>query len=134
MKRIDLNERLAAQKKHTLIWKWFHDSTDEDLASIELDTISLSDEDFKSKYSFSKSAARDWLEPTEPKQASGNESFFAFRKPASEFKKVTITITEDTFDALKEEASYIAANYGYATKHCMDMIICAGIETSKSHH
>lgn len=134
MTRRELDGRLAAQKKQTVIWKWFNTSTDEDLVAIEADIISLSDEDFTAKYVFSKSAARDWLGLKGSKPVTAKEDFFTYRKPTSKFAKKTITITDDTYNALREEINFIADNHGFSAKYCTDMIISAGIEASKSMH
>ena len=126
MKRIELNERLSGAKSRTQTWHWFNESTDESLAMLEANITNMTTEAFSQEYPFSKQAARDWLGLSA--KTTAKVDFSAYSKPATPYKKITITFTEGTHESLKQATTYLTDKYGYSTKYCMDCIIRAGIK------
>ena len=50
-------------------------------------------------------------------------SQITYKKPATPYKKVTLTLTEEAYDTLMQTADRLSEEYGYEKRYCASAIV-----------
>ena len=97
------------------------------------------DQQFTDKYGFSMSGIKPYLEIHKAEiriRAEYEEKFQAelskrgevttqltYKKPATPYKKVTLTLTEEAYNTLIKTANKLSEEYGYEKRYCASVIV-----------
>ena len=137
---------MAVQKSgiSTRLGKWVDSATDEQWDAIEEDVEQYSemedgDKQFSDKYGFSIPGVKPYLEMhrfeiatkqeyeqklKEALECSGHDTTkLTYKKPATPYKKVTLTLTEEAYNSLMETSERLSEEYGYEKRYCTSAIV-----------
>lgn len=119
--------------KQTKTRVWSQQATSADWEQLQHDINTLSDPEFKSVYSFTKSGIKPYLQEHLGITPQKEASTLVYTKPSG-YVKVSIQISAEAYEAFQKERECLSDQYGFSMQYINSVILEQGIQACQKFH